>query len=327
MPSIWSARLMNPAAPTDRERVIQLNPAIRHIMHGLLLAVLLCILPHTVRAQEQPLDVFVSLPPQASIVQRIGGAHVRVGVLVKPGQDPHTFEPTPRQVLSLGRARIFFTSGLPFETRIVEKIRHTDALTVADTTAGIAPLHLADHHHDDHPSESDHTEPNESDPHIWLAPANLLIMAKNMHQAFCRVDPGHKADYDANLDQLNREITELDRRITLLLAPYHGQSFFVFHPAFGYFAQAYGLKQQAVETAGKSPSPKQLAALIGQARNAGVKIIFVQPQFDKKSAATIARSIGGAVVAMDPLAPDILKGLGDMARTIEESFRTMGKKP
>ena len=87
----------------------------------------------------------------------------------------------------------------------------------------------------------------------------------------------------------------------------------VFHPAFGYFTDTYDLVQEAVEIEGKSPRPRQLANLIGQARKDGVKVIFVQPQFDPRSAETIARAVGGRVVSIDPLAENILQNIQVMA--------------
>ena len=100
-----------------------------------------------------------------------------------------------------------------------------------------------------------------------------------------------------------------------------GRSFFVFHPSFGYFADDYGLEQVAVETGGSEPSARQLARLIREARDAEVRVIFVQPQFSRKSAETIASEIGGAVVPIDPLARDYIENLERMARAVEEGLR------
>ena len=158
------------------------------------------------------------------------------------------------------------------------------------------------------------------DPHIWLSPILLVPMAKNIHQALIAADPSHKQAYDSNLTRLIAAINKLHAEIKVQLAPFKGQTFYVFHPAFSYFASAYGLRQKAVETSGKTPSPKQLANLIRQAKADGVKIIFSQPQFDKSSAATIAQAINGAVVPLDPLAPDILANLSQIAQAIEQAL-------
>jgi len=258
------------------------------------------------------LEVFVSLPPQAAIVERIGGKQVRTQIMVKAGQDPHTFEPKPRQVQDLARANIYFTSGLPFEAQIVAKIRDSKLLSIIDATAGINRVVAEDHHH---PGEA------EIDPHVWLSPESLKIMAENVTQALSSKDPKNRDFFRGNQQALNDELQALDEKIKAMLAPHAGRTFYVFHPAFGYFAHAYGLKQKAVETGGKSPSPKQLAALIAQAKKDGVKIIFVQPQFDARNAEVIARAINGTVVAIDPLSADILNNLVEIAAGIAKAMK------
>ncbi len=97
-----------------------------------------------------------------------------------------------------------------------------------------------------------------------------------------------------------------------------GLQFMVFHPAWGYFARAYGLEQVPVEIEGKSPKPAQLKALIQHARNSGIKIVFVQPQFSSKSAELVAREIGGEVAFADPLARDWTANL----RAVAEQFKS-----
>ena len=103
----------------------------------------------------------------------------------------------------------------------------------------------------------------------------------------------HEQDFRTNQAALDAELDALDRRLATTLAPYRGQAFYVFHPAFGYFADAYGLRQESVEIEGKPPTPRQLVHLIRQARADHVKIIFLQPQFNQQMAASIAQALGG----------------------------------
>jgi len=276
-------------------------------------------------------EVFVSIPPQAYLVDRIGGPYVTVHILVQPGQEPHTFEPTPRQVMALGRTKLFLAIGLPFETRLLAKIRSTQQkLTVVDTTEGITKRKMASSHHPSHTQPSEHAPQADDhrpaagavgdDPHVWLSPPLLVTMARNVARALQQADPGHAAVYEQNLAALTKDIETTHRQVGEVLAPFKGQSFYVFHPAFGYFGDAYGLKQEAVEIGGKSPTPRQLARLVTKARADNVKIIFVQPQFDPKSAEAVAKAIGGAVVAMDPLARDVLGNFSRMATKIKAAL-------
>jgi zinc transport system substrate-binding protein len=155
---------------------------------------------------------------------------------------------------------------------------------------------------------------------VWLDPARLGIIAGNMAQALSEAAPGDSAYFESNLEGLRKDLEAADTAIRTQLAPFAGRTFFVFHPAFGYFADTYGLIQKAVEIEGKSPTPRQLQALIAEAREHQVKTIFVQPQFDAKSAETIAKAIGGEVRPLDDLARNVLGNLHAMADAIADAL-------
>lgn len=281
------------------------------------LAVLLCgpiALP-----QDSRLDVYAGIPPVAGVVDEIGGDLVQVHVLLRPGQSPHTFEPTPRQVMRLGESDLFLTVGLPFEKRIIEKIhRAEDGLRTADASDGIVKRHMESpgSHHD----EDEHSEQH-LDPHVWLSPPLLKTLAQNVARALVDADPEHEIRYRSNLDNYLKNTERVHTDIQQKLAPYQGEEFFVFHPAFGYFADAYGLKQRAVEVQGKTPRPQELEALIDRARETKAKVIFVQPQFDKAGAAVVADAIGGQVVTLEPLARDVLGSLEEMAHKVARALQ------
>ena len=271
-----------------------------------------------------PLRVAVSVPPLAYLVERLGGERVAVQVVVRGGQDPHTFEPTPRQLAALGRARLFFQVGLPLETRLLEKIQdRRRRLVVVNVARGIrkrtqraACLHHGhDHGHHDHDCPA-----ADADPHVWLSPPLLKIQAANIAEALRQADPAGSAEYRKNLAALLDEIDTLHAGIGRALKPYRGEAFYVFHPAFGYFGDAYGLEQKAVEAGGRAPTPRRLRALIKQAKADGAKIIFVQPQFDHRSARAVADALDSAVVPIDPLAYDVLKNLDTIASLVGDQF-------
>lgn len=265
--------------------------------------------------------IFVTVPPQAFLAEKIGGDAVEVHTLVGKGRDPHTFEPTPRQATALAGATLFFTANIPFEKQLVAKIAAGNRnLQIVDSTRGITRLPLAEpHHHETHGGEK--RSGNEADPHIWLAADNLRIMAANMGAAMINAMPEHKETLQRNLASLQNEINAVDKRLITTLAPHRGKTFYVFHPAFGYFANAYGLRQKSVEISGKSPTPKQLFALISQAKEDRVQTIFVQPQFDSKSAETVAKAIKGTVTPIDPLDHDVLSNLANIAASIGQSLK------
>ena len=273
------------------------------------------------------IKAFVSILPQKYFVERIGGNLVEVAVLVGPGQSPATYEPTPRQMAELSKAKVLFRIGVPFENSLLPKITSTfKDLVIVDTREGIKLRKMSsDHEHkkDKHrkEEEDDHRHgAGTLDPHIWLDPILVKTQAKTICEALSKLDSKNAKVYQQNLKKFLSNLDQVDVKIGRALAPMKGKEILVFHPAYGYFAHRYGLKQVAVETGGKEPSAKQLAALIEKAKAAGVKVIFVQPQFNKNNAETVARAIGGAVVSLNPLAVDYIKNLEEMASKVESAL-------
>ncbi len=274
------------------------------------------------RAAAETLEIFVSIPPQAYLAARVGGNHVKVHTLAEKGQDPHTFEPTPKQIIDLGNSDFYFTTGLPFEYRLIKKIKSSSQkLAIIDISQGITKRMMPSDHQK-HAERKENSDPHqgEPDPHVWLSPPLLKIMARNIADAITKAAPEYGHEFHDNLAALEKDIDSVHARIKEILGPFSGQTFLVYHPAFGYFGDTYGLHQEAVELEGKSPTPKHLAQFISEARAKNAKIIFVQPQFDKTSAKAIASAIGGAVIEMDSLAYDVLDNLIQMATKIEQSF-------
>jgi zinc transport system substrate-binding protein len=286
-------------------------------------------------ADGQPIRVFVSILPQAYFVEQIGADRVSVDVLVEPGKDPHTFDPTPRQMMALSEAQIYFTIGLSFENRIIKKVQSVNQkLLIVQTDKGIdkRPLdipgidehrgeNLQKEHEADYHEELHHHLEGELDPHIWLAAPEIAIQVKNIYDALIKVDPSSMDEYRRNLDRFLNELEEVHARLLKLFEPYRGRPFFVFHPSFGYFADAYGLRQVPIEIEGKSPTPRQIEALIKEAKHQNVQIIFVSPQFSQKSAQIIARAIGGTVIPIDPLEKNVLENLENIAVKIQRSLK------
>jgi zinc transport system substrate-binding protein len=251
------------------------------------------------------MTVFVSILPQQYFVERVGGDRVKVSVMVAPGANPATYEPKPGQMAKMAGARIYFAVGVPFESVWLEKFASANpGMKIVGTDAGIRKIQMASHGHGEQKaSDGTRYRHTVTDPHVWTSPPLVKIMAENIRDALIGADPENKSVYDDNCEQFIREIDELDSRLRELFSEIKPpKAFMVFHPSWGYFAAAYGLKQIPVEMEGKNPKPAYLGRLIDRARADGIKVIFVQPQFSAKSAKIVADAIGGRVVHADPLA-------------------------
>jgi len=310
----------------------------RSFIHLFAIAVMITLSAPRVTAQPttDKYTIFTSILPQEYFVERIGGDRVAVQALVTPGSSPATYEPTPRQMAALSEARLFFRIGVPFENAFVPKIEGTTKeLRIIDTRAGIPLREMkAHHHHEDehekearheddehHAEEEHHHHEGGKDPHIWLSPQLVKVQARTIADALIELDMAGKAVYESNLAALLKDLDVLDATLAEALAPVKGKTFMVFHPAWGYFADTYGLKQEPIEIEGKDPSGPQLARMIEMAKEEGIRVIFVQPQFSKKSATRVAEAIGGVVIPINPLARDYLNNLKHVAIAVRQALQ------
>jgi zinc transport system substrate-binding protein len=294
----------------------------------LCLSLVLTLLPGWLWAAT--LQVFVSVLPQKTFVERVGGAQVDVQVMVRPGDSPHTYEPTPRQVAALAEADLYVAVGVSFEDAWMERIRATNPrMRILDSSQGLSLRAMESHGggvetghgqsmHAPERAEEDHRS---GDPHAWTSPPLVKQMAAAIRDALTDLDPANRAGYAANYATFAAELDALDQEIHARLAGLTNRRFMVFHPAWGYFADTYGLTQVPIELEGKEPGPRALAALIEQARREQVNVIFVQPQFSRKAAIQVASAIGGRVEVMDPLAADYVANLRRVAAVLAEESR------
>lgn len=271
--------------------------------------------------------VFVSIEPQKYFVQKIGGDLVKVSVLVPGGADPHTYEPKPKQMVDLSKTAVYFAVGIDFEKVWLKKIVATNpTLRIVRTDDGITKIDMVDHRHDKKSQERQartgrlhHT--GIPDPHVWLSPSLVKIQAEHILNALMAVDPKNQRRYQAGYAAFLKELDALDAELKSLFAGHRGKQFMVLHPSWGYFADAYGLKQVPIEIEGKDPKPAQLQQLIRHAKEHGIKVVFVQPQFSAKSAEMLSREIGGEVVYVDPLAENWAENLHGVARKFVNAVR------
>jgi len=293
-----------------------------------LTGILFCIHPSGAE-QVEKIKVVVSILPETYLVERVGGDRVEVTNLVSPGQSPHTYEPTPKQIASLSKADLYFRIGIQFEDSWMDKIASIyPRLRILDLRRGITLRDMEAHDHSESEKEHRHSDqttladiPKGKDPHIWMSPKNAAIMSQTICDALCERMPEKIEYFNGNLDSLLVDLLETDRKIREILSPLSQKRFMVYHPSWGYFADEYGLEQVSIEVEGKAPGAKALASVIEEARTEGIKVIFVSQQFSPTNAETVAEAIGGKVVPMDPLSPDYLNNLVETAKALAEGSK------
>jgi zinc transport system substrate-binding protein len=271
------------------------------------------------------LKIYVSILPQKYFVEKIGGPLVDVYVLVSPGQNPHTYEPTPKQMSSLADTDIYFTIGVTFENIWLDKIASVNPrLKIVSTYEGIKRRTIEGHSHEDETGSSGeaHDEHSQNlDPHIWLDPNLVISQAKTIADALIQYSHGNKPLLEKNLILFVQEMKGLDKSIREELKDIKTKNFLVFHPTWGYFADEYGLEQISIEKEGKEPSARHLAEIIELAKKKNIKIIFVQMQLSRTYAESIAKAIGAKVISVDPLSADYTNNLLKITKIMAENLK------
>lgn len=283
-----------------------------------LFIVIICISAGCITYDDQGagdrIPVAVTIPPMKEMVEAIGQDRVSVTIVVPPGSEPHTFEPTPGQITTISGSKVFFRIGeglLPFEDRLVGRLSSLNPdLVFVDLSEGIERIR-----------EEESGDHGGYDPHIWLSLQSGSQMAKSIASALIAIDPAGEATYQKNLHTYLSSIEETDKKVREGLKELRIRRFIVTHDAWGYFAREYHLEQIAVHVGGKEPTAREIQEIIMLAREDQIRVVFVEPQFSKKSAEVIAEEIGGVVVEIDPLAEAYLKNFIHIAEEIERAMR------
>lgn len=267
-----------------------------------------CAKEATQDSEQDPRPVVaVSVAPLGYLVQRLAGDSVRLLVMIPAAASPATHEPTMGQMQLLSEAALYVKVGHPafaFEHSWLGRLLESNrGMTVVDA--------------------SRQAMREVGDPHLWTSPQVMRNVAQDIAVTLETILPNDSTAIHDNLQKLVADMETLDRQIKNLLEEHTGKSFYVFHPAWGWFAANYGLKQVAIEQQGahgSEPSPEELARIIDQARLEKASVIFVQPQFSTRSAQVIADEVGMRVVAMDPLAADWLDNMRRFAIALREAW-------
>ena len=247
----------------------------------------------------------VSVSPLSFIPLRLAEGISKVEVLLPSNANPHTFEPSFRQLQAISKAKIYIKVGhlkLPFETRLLSDIileRGKNLVTI---------------------NASEGLTLDEDDPHIWLSVKVMKNLAKRYAQELAALSKEHSEQINTRLTSLLSDIDSLDLYLKELFRDKAAWKFFVFHPSWGYFANEYGLIQLSLEQHGKETGTYNMTQQISFAKKLGCKVLFVQPQISKRAASIAAKQIGAQVVELNSLDADWLANMKKTGNEISKAL-------
>lgn len=279
----------------------------------------------TAGGSDGTLDVVASFYPMQYLAEEIGGSHVSVTTLTKPGVEPHDLELSPRQIGSLGDADfILYLKGI--QPAVDDAIAQSGAKNTVDA----AKLTTLETHgaevdgHDHGSSEAGSSEEHDEagrDPHIWLDPVKYAEVAEGVGKSLEKADPGNAADYRANTDALVKKLDALNTRYAAGLKSTTTKTFLTTHSAFGYLAERYGLTQEGIAGVDPEaePSPARIKDLQHIAEEDGATTVFFETLASDKTAKTLAKDTGLRTDVLDPLEGITEKSKGDDYLQVMES--------
>ncbi len=263
------------------------------------------------QAEPPKPQVAVSIVPQASFVKAVAGELVDVVTMIPPGKSPGNYAPTPQEMEQLSKSSLYFAIGIPSETasifpKCTELNKSLKVIKMNDEVKKVYPER--------------EFSPGKRDGHIWLSPKRAKVMVEIIARELAQIDPRNKAVYEKNAKEYLGKLDQLDEHIKSSLANLHTKTFIVYHPAFGYFADDYGLKMIALEKDGKEATARDLGQVIDEAKRQGIKVIFYQAEIDSKQSKSVAEAIGGSTEQLAPLAADYI---GNFEKTAAVFGRVM----
>lgn len=262
----------------------------------------------------------VTIEPQRYFLETLVGDKYTVNCVTPKGANPETFDPTPSQLVEVSKSKMYFIVGsLGIEHMLSEKLKSNNPdIQYIDCSTGIELIDGHDHANCDHHHHNHGHAHSGTDPHIWSSPSSAKIMVDNMYKALIAFDKENESFFTDNYKKLIATIDSTDLVIKSYLDKASNKSFIIYHPALSYFANEYGLTQYSIEKDGKGPTPAQLAEMIDNAKNEGVRTIFIQKEFDTKNAETIAKSINAHTISINLLNYNWAEELINIAKTFSD---------
>ncbi len=268
------------------------------------------------KAADGRLKVIASFYPMEFLAKEIGGDHVSVTNLTKPGVEPHDLELKPKETGSLSDAgAIVYLKGL--QPAVDAAIKQSGNKHVADAASLTAleehGTEVDGHHHSTGDNHSHSEGEAGKDPHIWLDPVKYAEVAKGVNKTLAEADPDHASDFQKNTDALVKKLDGLNQKFTDGLKNRASDTFITTHAAFGYLAERYGLTEEAISGVDpeSEPSAARMKDLHQLATDHHVSTVFFETIANPATARTLAKDLGVKTDVLDPLEGITDKSKGD----------------
>ena len=268
--------------------------------------------------------ISVSILPQRYFVERIAGGYVKVNVMIPPGANPAVSDLSTEQLKALHNSSVYFAVGyLPFELSNLYPFLETQKnMLLVKQSVGMDLEQGTCNHDHGHGHQHDHgSREGNFDPHVWMSPRYAEMMARTILDVLAAKFPDQRETFEKNYRQLRVEIDSIDQAARRIISEKENKTFLIYHPALTYFAKDYGMEQISIEDEGKEPNPSHLKAVIDTCRIKGIKIVFIQNQFDVANAKAVAKEIDGEVFTIDPLSPNWKAEMCSLLGIIEQKMK------
>jgi zinc transport system substrate-binding protein len=262
-----------------------------------------------IQTDDEKIKIYTTIFPLKDFVEKIGGELVQVENIVPAGSDAHSFEPTTKTMVKIaeGDAFIYLGTGIEgFADAVINAVKNEDT-AIVKASEGIPLIGASepseDEQHEDENNEEHAGEEGGVDPHVWLDPGRSVQLAENIKNALIKIDPSQQDYFEKNFQALKNNLETVDSNFESMVNESQNKTFIVAHSAYGYWEDAYGLKQIGISGLSPSaePSQKQLEEIIKTAENAKLNYILFEQNVENRVAEVIKRELGAETLTLHNL--------------------------
>ena len=278
------------------------------IYHTILFVFTLATLGACRSGQNTNKGITVTIEPLKYFTDKLTSGKIDVNVMVPMGSSPASYAPTTSQLMAMSSSVLYVQVGhLGFEDAWMTRLKELNPeMDILNLSSSVKLISGEDHVH------GDHVHKGGIDPHIWMSPKVVMDFLPSLKKALTQNFPEEKKLIEDNYLLLLTEVEGIHNLFSNLPQGSKPPKFMIFHPALTYLARDYGMEQISIEYEGKEPSPQKLKALIDQAREEKIDLIFIQEEFDQRNAEMVRQATNAQLIRINPLAydwPQVMKNI------------------